>query len=169
MADDVFTITLLRAETRHESVSLAPLTVFVFRVVYRQDVWLTFRRFSQFASLESELRDFHPDEPMPRFPPKSATLWKSKIEEAVVQRRLESLQVFMNELLKQTVFRESAILLDWIQRDNEVRLPHVARFRFVAMRLAVVCARASERAQSMSRAVAPGDRTDRRAKVSPPN
>ena len=141
-----FSITLLRAETRYESVSLAPLTVFVWydcllcllavfylfsslqnvfffvspnsAVRYGNEQWQTERRFSQFAQLESELRDFYPQ--LPRFPPKSLTFFKSKLDEAAVQRRLDGLQQFLNELLKTRQFRESAIVLDFIQRGNEV-------------------------------------------------
>jgi hypothetical protein len=59
---------------------------------------------------------------MPRFPPKTLNLFsnKSKFDDAVLQKRLHELQLFMRELLSFEVFAKSAILLDWLQASNEV-------------------------------------------------
>lgn len=88
---------------------------FLFEFIY---VW----QYSQFAALESELSDFY-DVPMPRFPPKTLNLFsnKSKFDDAVLQKRMNELQLFLRELLSFEVFAKSAILLDWLQAANEVK------------------------------------------------
>ena len=59
---------------------------------------------------------------MPRFPSKTPNLFsiKSKFDDAVLQKRMNELQLFVRELLSFEVFAKSAILLDWLQAANEV-------------------------------------------------
>lgn len=50
------------------------LTVFWQEIVHGAERWLTMRRYSQFAQLDSELRDLYPKVRLPKLPPKSFAL-----------------------------------------------------------------------------------------------
>jgi hypothetical protein len=127
---------ILRSETRFESVSLTPLTVFVIRVQYKSETYSIERRFSQFATLDETIKDLLPGLPIPKFPSKSATLWKSKVDHDVVSKRLEGLQVWLSALLASPRVLRSPMLLDWIQHSNDVSVVLLCVFSCASTRVA---------------------------------
>lgn len=123
LASSDFQLDVTHAEPRIHGITLAPVVVFRIHVLYAGDSWVIHRRYSQFVTLHSELNDLYPDVKLPRLPPKTIALFApSSAKSSAIQKRLQLLQTYATELIKDPVVRQSPVVLDWIQLANDVRL-----------------------------------------------
>jgi len=120
LASSDFQLDVTHAEPRIHGITLAPVVVFRIHVLYAGDSWVIHRRYSQFVTLHSELNDLYPDVKLPRLPPKTIALFApSSAKSSAIQKRLQLLQTYATELIKDSVVRQSPVVLDWIQLAND--------------------------------------------------